>query len=66
MAGKRGALVPRERIVGAILLIRKQKVMLDATLAELYGVETRVLVQAVKRNRDRRTNPYAFTEQGVV
>ena len=43
-------LVPVERIEKSILLIRKQKVMLDANLAELYGVETKALVQAVKRN----------------
>jgi hypothetical protein len=47
------SLVPVERIEKAILLIRGQKVMLDADLAALYGVETRVLVQAVKRNIER-------------
>ena len=36
-----------------ILLLREQRVMLDADLAELYGVQTKVLVQAVKRNRVR-------------
>jgi hypothetical protein len=46
-------LVPVERIEKAILLIRGQKVMLGADLAALYGVETRVLVQAVKRNIER-------------
>ena len=38
------SLVPVERIEKAILLVRKQKVLLDADLAALYGVETRVLV----------------------
>jgi ORF6N domain len=33
--------------------MRSQRVMLDADLAELYGVETRVLVQAIKRNAVR-------------
>jgi len=47
------SLIPVDRIEKAILLIRGQKVMLDADLAELYGVETRVLVQAVKRNIER-------------
>ena len=47
------AIVPLERIQRSILLIRDHKVMLDADLAELYGVETRVLVQAVKRNAER-------------
>jgi hypothetical protein len=36
-----------------ILILRGQRVLLDSTLAELYGVETRVLIQAVKRNTDR-------------
>lgn len=47
------AALPVERILRAILLVRQQKAMLDADLAELYGAETRVLVQAVKRNVDR-------------
>ena len=46
-------LVPVEVIEGRILLIRGQKVMLDRDLAMLYGVETRALNQAVRRNRDR-------------
>ena len=44
------ALVPPERIERSILLIRGQKVMLSTDLAELYQVEPRVLVQAIKRN----------------
>ena len=44
--------VPDETVMNKILLIRGQKVMLDSDLAELYGVETRVLKQAVKRNMD--------------
>ena len=50
---KSKGLVSTVRIERAILLIRSEKVMLDQDLAELYGVETRVLVQAVKRNIDR-------------
>lgn len=42
-----------EKIQTKIYEIRGQKVMLDSDLAELYGVETRVLNQAVKRNIDR-------------
>ena len=45
--------IPSELIEKRIYLIRGQKVMLDTNLAELYGVETRALVQAVKRNLDR-------------
>ena len=45
--------IPADRIEKAILLIRKQKVMLDADLAVLYGVQTKILVRAVKRNLGR-------------
>jgi hypothetical protein len=45
--------VPLEAIENKILLIRGHKVMIDKDLADLYGVETRVLVQAIKRNIDR-------------
>ena len=45
--------IPVERIEKAILLVRGQKVMLDKDLAVLYGVETRVLNQAVRRNIKR-------------
>ena len=45
------ALVPH--IASHILALRDQRVMLDADLAQLYGVETRVLVQAIKRNAVR-------------
>jgi len=54
------SLIPVERIEKAILLVRKQKVMLDADLAALYGVETRVLVQAVKRNIERFPEDFMF------
>jgi hypothetical protein len=54
------ALVPRERIERSILLIRGQKVMLSTDLAELYQVEPRVLVQAVKRNIARFPEDFMF------
>jgi hypothetical protein len=54
------ALVPIDRIEQAILLIRGHKVMLDADLAVLYGVETRALVQAVKRNVSRFPDDFMF------
>ena len=47
------ALIPQGRIERRILLIRGEKVMLDADLAALYGVETGALVRAVNRNADR-------------
>jgi phage regulator Rha-like protein len=42
-----------EDISRAILVVRGHKMLLDAELAALYGVDTRVLLQAVKRNRER-------------
>jgi hypothetical protein len=45
--------IPQEAIGSKILLIRGKKVMLDRDLAELYGVPTKVLIQAVKRNMNR-------------
>ena len=54
------SLIPVDRIEKAILLIRRQKVMLDADLAELYDVETKVLVQAVKRNLERFPEDFMF------
>ena len=88
-------LIQPEEIQSRIHTIRDVQVMLDMDLAALYVVETRILNQAVKRNRERfperfcfqlsdgefeilksqivmsswggrRTNPYAFTEQGVA
>ena len=49
-----------EVIEGKILLIRGQKVMLDADLAELYGVPTKALKQAVGRNRKRFPDDFMF------
>jgi hypothetical protein len=54
------SLIPAERIEKSILLIRDQKVLLDVDLAGLYGVETRVLVQAVKRNIERFPADFMF------
>ncbi len=52
--------IPLERIERAIYLIRGQKVMLDRDLAVLYGVETRVLNQAVTRNIRRFPADFMF------
>lgn len=43
-------LVPDELVMNQIYHIRGQKVMLDRDLAELYGIETKVLKQSVRRN----------------
>ncbi|HYV11492.1 MAG TPA: ORF6N domain-containing protein [Pyrinomonadaceae bacterium] len=52
--------IPNERLEKAIFLIRGQKVMLDRDLAELYGVETRVLNQSVRRNLERFPADFMF------
>jgi hypothetical protein len=46
-------LLPPESVERKILLIRGEKILLDADLAELYGVSTKRLNEAVKRNRER-------------
>lgn len=53
-------LIPNEFIERKILLIRGQKVMLDSDLAALYGVETKVLNQAVRRNIKRFPDDFMF------
>lgn len=52
--------VPAETIIRTILVLRGQKVMLDTDLAALYGVETRALLQAVRRNRARFPADFMF------
>ena len=54
------SLVPVEIIEKKIFLIRGKKVMLDADLAELYGVETFNLNKAVKRNIERFPTDFMF------
>jgi len=53
-----------ERITKTILFLRGERVLLDEDLAVLYGVETRVLVQAVKRNLDRFPEDFMFQLSG--
>ena len=52
--------VPMERIVGKIYIIRETKVMRDRDLAELYDVKTKVLKQAVRKNRSRFPDDFMF------
>jgi hypothetical protein len=59
MSSKNELLI-QERITKAIYLIRDQKVMIDSELAEMYGVGTKVLNQAVKRNIDRFPDDFMF------
>jgi hypothetical protein len=52
--------IPIERIARAILVIRREKVMLDSALAALYGVITGNLNKAVKRNAERFPSDFMF------
>jgi len=56
----RTGLVPLEHIARAILVLRGQKVLLDAELAALYGVTTRRLNEQVRRNRRRFPEDFLF------
>ena len=57
---KNASIVAASQIERAILLLRGEKVILDEVLAQLYGVETRTLVQAVKRNVERFPEDFMF------
>jgi hypothetical protein len=52
--------IAEKAIISKIHLVRGQKVMFDRDLAELYGVETRVLNQAVRRNEKRFPEDFMF------
>ena len=54
------SLIPKERIARAILVVRGQKVLLDADLATLYVVPTKALNQAVRRNLERFPPDFMF------
>ena len=56
---RESALTPKP-IEDKIFLVRGQKVLLDADLAALYGVEVRALIQAVKRNEKRFPPDFVF------
>jgi len=53
-------IIPSELIASKIYIIRRLKVMLDRDLAELYGVQTKILKQAVKRNIKRFPPDFMF------
>lgn len=59
-AKKRAELVPVDQIEPRILLLRGQRVILDADLAELYGTTTKAFNQAVKRNLERFPPDFMF------
>ncbi|HXV48675.1 MAG TPA: ORF6N domain-containing protein [Candidatus Binatia bacterium] len=53
-------IVPVDRIERLIILVRRHKGMLDADLAELYGVQSKALNQTVKRNQNRFPSDFMF------
>ena len=61
MANKKAViLIPEEKIINKILVLREEKVILDVHLAEIYGVENRALKQAVRRNIDLFPTDFMF------
>lgn len=58
--GKKTALISQDQIESAVVLLRGEKVLLDSDLADFYGVTTKALNQAVKRNRGRFPNDFMF------
>ena len=60
-------LVPQEQIINKIVVLRDERVILDVHLAEIYGVETRALKQAVRRNMDLFPDDFmlALTEKEI-
>ena len=57
---KRSVAIPDEAVMRRIHVIRGQKVMLDRDLSELYGVPTKALKQAVRRNIERFPADFMF------
>lgn len=53
-------IIPSERIVSKIYIMRNKKIMLDKDLAELYEVDTKKLNQTVKRNNQRFPEDFMF------
>jgi hypothetical protein len=54
-------IISTEVVTNKIYIIRGEKVMLDRDLAELYGVKTQVLNQAIRRNKDRFPKDFMFS-----
>jgi hypothetical protein len=55
-------IVPLKKITEKIYLLRGKKVLMDRDLAQLYGVETRILTQSVKRNIKRFPSDFMFQQ----
>lgn len=64
MMDKNLNIIPEERIIYKIIILRNEKVILDFHLAGLYGVETRALKQAVRRNKTRFPDDFMFALSG--
>ncbi len=60
MPRKSGSLIPEEKILNIIIIVRGEKVILDSDLATLYGVETRRLNEQVRRNIDKFPGDFMF------
>ena len=58
--GNKALMIPDELVINKIYVIRGQKIMLDRDLAELYGVETKRLKEAVRRNIHRFPEDFMF------
>ena len=65
---RKAEMIPVRDIEGSIVTIRGRKVMFDADLAELFGTQTRVLVQAVKRTStgSPRTSCFSSTRRSLI
>lgn len=59
-AGRTEASISAERVEGGILVLRGQRVMLDADLAALYGVPVKRLNEQIRRNRERFPGDFMF------
>jgi hypothetical protein len=59
-SARRSALAPAQDITRAILVLRRQRVLLDAELAALYGVTTKRFNEQVRRNRERFPDDFMF------
>ncbi len=57
---RKSEIILQEKILKSIYVFRDQKVLIDSDLAELYGVSTRQLNQAVKRNIERFPDDFMF------
>ena len=60
MPKKTKAIVAVEEIVNKIIVLRGERVMLDRDIAEMYGVETKLLKRAVRRNIERFPHDFMF------